>query len=84
MKMNRFPLPRSVLVMDNISTHYSPLVAYLCREARVLIKYLPPYSPDLSLIEESFSVLKAWIRRNRDLAALFSDYFDLFLYIAII
>ncbi|KAI0055788.1 hypothetical protein BV25DRAFT_1815140 [Artomyces pyxidatus] len=28
--------------------------------------YLPPYSPDLNPIEEAFSCLKAWIRRNRD------------------
>ena len=83
LKMNRFPLPRSVLVMDNVATHHSPLVAQLCREARVIVEYLPPYSPDLSPIEESFSVLKAWLRRNRDLAAPFTDYFDLFLHIAI-
>jgi hypothetical protein len=28
--------------------------------------YLPPYSPDLNPIEEGFSAMKAWIRRNRD------------------
>jgi hypothetical protein len=28
--------------------------------------YLPPYSPDLNPIEEGFSALKAWVRRNRD------------------
>jgi len=28
--------------------------------------YLPPYSPDFNPIEEAFSALKAWIRRNRD------------------
>ncbi|KAG2749002.1 hypothetical protein P692DRAFT_201713760, partial [Suillus brevipes Sb2] len=26
--------------------------------------YLPPYSPDLTPIEESFSALKAYIRRH--------------------
>lgn len=30
--------------------------------------YLPPYSPDFNPIEEAFSALKAWIRRNRDYA----------------
>ena len=29
-----------------------------------LIHYLPPYSPDYNPIELTFSVLKAWIRRN--------------------
>ncbi len=28
--------------------------------------YLSPYSPDFNPIEEAFSALKAWIRRNRD------------------
>ncbi|KAE9385185.1 hypothetical protein BT96DRAFT_841029 [Gymnopus androsaceus JB14] len=30
------------------------------------LQYLPAYSPDLNPIEEGFSVMKAWIRRNRD------------------
>ena len=82
--MNRFPLPRSVLIIDNVSTHYSPLVAHLCRKAGVLIEFLPPYSPDLSPIEESFNVLKAWMRRNRELAKPFIDCYDLFLHVAIV
>lgn len=28
--------------------------------------YLPAYLPDLNPIEEGFSALKAWVRRNRD------------------
>jgi transposase len=28
------------------------------------IIYLPPYSPDFNPIEEGFSAMKAWIRRN--------------------
>ncbi|KZT31122.1 hypothetical protein SISSUDRAFT_995508, partial [Sistotremastrum suecicum HHB10207 ss-3] len=28
------------------------------------LEYLPPYSPDLNPIEESFSCFKAWIKRN--------------------
>jgi hypothetical protein len=30
--------------------------------------YLPPYSPDFNPIEEGFSAMKAWIRRNYDYA----------------
>lgn len=26
--------------------------------------YLPPYSPDFNPIEEAFSAIKAWLRRN--------------------
>lgn len=33
----------------------------------VRIEYLPPYSPDLNPIEEAFSQIKAFIRRNNDI-----------------
>lgn len=33
----------------------------------VRIEYLPPYSPDLNPIEEGFSKIKAFIRRNNDI-----------------
>jgi hypothetical protein len=29
--------------------------------------YLPPYSPDFNPIEEAFSAMKAWLRRNEGL-----------------
>jgi transposase len=35
--------------------------------AGVRIIFLPPYSPDFNPIEEAFSKIKAWIRRNYDL-----------------
>jgi hypothetical protein len=28
--------------------------------------YLPSYSPDLNPVEEAFSVIKGWLRSNRD------------------
>jgi hypothetical protein len=28
--------------------------------------YLPAYSPDFNPIEEAFSAMKAWLRRNQD------------------
>ena len=33
----------------------------------VRLVFLPPYSPDLNPIEEAFSKIKAWIRRNNDI-----------------
>jgi transposase len=82
-KMNPYPLPRSVLVMDNVASHHSPLVKQLCDAAGVKLEYLPPYSPDMSPIEESFSVLKAWMRRNREFSLPLLPFYDLFLHIAI-
>ena len=32
----------------------------------VRVEYLPPYSPDLNLIEEAFSKIKVFIHRNED------------------
>jgi hypothetical protein len=63
-KMNPFPGPNSILVMDNASWHKSPAVAALCRDHGVLLWYLPPYSPDFNPIEAYFGDLKAYIRRQ--------------------
>jgi transposase len=46
----------------------------MCREAGVVLEFLPPYSPDFNPIKESFSALKAWIRRNRQLIDSFEDF----------
>ena len=40
----------------------------MCRDIGVELVFLPPYSPDLNPIEESFAELKAWIKKNRRLA----------------
>lgn len=60
----RWPEPKSVLVMDNASFHYSERISQMCADAGVKVVYLPPYSPDLNPIEEFFSELKGFIKRN--------------------
>lgn len=50
----RWPAPKSDLVMDNASFHHSERVKQMCWDAGVKLVYLPPYSPDLNLIEELF------------------------------
>lgn len=35
--------------------------------------YLPPYSPDFDPIEEGFSAMKSWLRRNQEFARLHMD-----------
>lgn len=50
--------------------------------AGVRVEYLPPYSPDLNPIEEAFSKIKHFIRRNQDYFAavggdgIFADMLD--------
>lgn len=41
--------------------------------AGVHLVHLPPYSPDLNPIEEAFSKIKAWIRRNNDIFTPYAD-----------
>ena len=48
----------------------------MCQDAGVQLAFLPPYSPDLNLIEETFAQLKAWIKKNRRMAEGFQDYGD--------
>jgi transposase len=60
----RWPEPKSVLVIDNASFYRSDRIEEMCTEAGVKLVYLPPFSPDLNPIEEFFSELKAFIRRN--------------------
>lgn len=60
----KWPEPKSVLVMDNASFHHSESIEQMCSQAGVKLVYLPPYSLDLSPIEELFAELKAFIRRH--------------------
>jgi transposase len=63
---NPYPGSRSVIVMDNASVHHKEAeeIVAVCRQKGVWVRFLPPYSPDFNPIEESFSDLKAFIRRH--------------------
>ena len=67
-RCNPFLGPKSVIAMDNWSTHHGFNVRRQCEERGVIILYLPPYYPDFNLIEDFFSVLKAWLKRHFELA----------------
>ena len=77
-----YPGPRSVIVLDNASIHKSIQLQELCEEQGVLLKFLPPYSPDYNPIEATFKDLKEWIKRSYHLAADFEDFGD-FLHFAV-
>jgi transposase len=66
--------PGMIVVMDNASCHQSEFVRQLCLDHGIQLEKLPPYSPDLNPIEESFNVLKAWVRRYIRMAPIFSDF----------
>ena len=65
-RMNKWPLPNSVLVVDNASIHKVAGIRELVEEHGMRLMFLPSYSPDLNPIELSFSSIKAWLRANRD------------------
>jgi len=77
-----YPRPRSVLVLDNALIHKNARLQQLCNDASVLLKFLPPYSPDYNPIEATFKDLKAWIKRNHSLVEDFENFGD-FLHFAV-
>jgi transposase len=83
-KLNTFPRPRLVLVLDNAKAYRSTDLIIIYNEARVRLEYLPTYSPNFNSIEESFSALKAWIRRNKALVVAFNPFFEGYIYLAVL
>lgn len=65
--------PRSVLVMNNASSHHNADLTSKCYEADVLLAYLPPYLPDLNPIKTSFSILKHWICQHSNLIESYTE-----------
>lgn len=67
-------LPGTVVICDNLATHYNKAAAAALRDVGCWFLYLPPYSPDLNPIEMAFSKLKAHLRRIG--ARTFDQMFD--------
>ena len=58
---------KSVVVMDNCSIHHVPEVIELLEDAGIIVLFLPPYSPDLNPIEETFSSIKYFLQDHDEL-----------------
>ena len=54
--------PHSVVIMDNCSIHHVPEVVKSITDVGALVHFLPPYSPDLAPIEETFSKVKTTLK----------------------
>lgn len=54
----------TVVFLDNLSSHKSPLVRAAIEAAGATLLFLPPYSPDLNPIEKAWSKLKAHLRKR--------------------
>lgn len=55
--------PDAVLVMDNLRAHKAPRVRALLDASGFAYRYLPAYSPDLTLIEPAWAKVKTELRR---------------------
>jgi len=64
--MNKWPLPNSVLVIDDASIHKIAGIRKMVEERGARLLYLPSHSPDLNPIELAFSSIKDWLRTNQD------------------
>ena len=56
--------PRSVVMMDNASTHLSDKVEELIEGTGAILIYGPPYSPHINPIELYFGQYKCYIKKN--------------------
>jgi transposase len=56
-------LPGEIVTMDNLSAHKVAGVRETIEATGAELRLLPPYSPDLNPIEQSFAKLKAHLRK---------------------
>lgn len=52
----------AIVVMDNLKVHHAECVRVAIESVGATVKFLPPYSPDLSPIEFCWSKLKQFLR----------------------
>lgn len=55
--------PHDIVIWDNLRVHEDPISAELIRSAEAILKFLPPYSPDLNPIEHAWSLVKERLRQ---------------------
>ncbi len=58
------PVLRSgdIVILDNLGSHKSTELRRMIKAVGARLWYLPPYSPDLNPIEQTFSKIKHWMR----------------------
>ncbi len=52
-----------IVVMDNLGSHKAKIIREIIKHAGARLWFLPPYSPDLNPIEQTFSQIKHWMRK---------------------
>ncbi len=57
--------PGDIVIMDNLGSHKATAVRQAIQAAGARLWYLPPYSPDLNPIEQTFAKIKHWMRMEQ-------------------
>src|SRR5262245_46019970 len=57
--------PGDIVIMDNLSSHENHAVVEALTSLGVVVKPLPPYSPDFNPMEKVWSKIKQAVRRAR-------------------
>ena len=57
--------PGDIVIIDNLPAHKRDEVRMIIEAAGATLRYLPPYSPDLNPIEQSFAKLKSYLRKHK-------------------
>lgn len=65
--LNPWPLPRSIVVMDNAKIHAYPELQEAIHQCGARLIFVPPYCPQLNPIEPCFGLLKRWLQRRANL-----------------
>lgn len=55
--------PGNIVFLDNVPTHKMAAIAQALTAVDAQVKFLPPYSPDFSPIENCWSQIKTFLRR---------------------
>lgn len=55
--------PRDIVVMDNLGSHKAQATKDAIERVGARLIFLPPYSPDLNPIEQTFSKIKSVLRK---------------------
>jgi transposase len=54
--------PGDIVIMDNLGSHKSKAIRRAIQAVGARLWFLPPYSPDLNPIEQTFAKIKHWMR----------------------
>ncbi len=78
--INSYLQKNSVLVMNNISIYYNKELIRIIENVGYKVIFLSSYSSNYNLIKLAFSVIKSWLKKNKDFIEYYLDsYFTLLL-----